>query len=128
MLEPKDGNQDSSRRIFLKQMRWAPVLFLPAPIRRSFFRAVPQEIAAAHSAHFPFADASFSPHYPEKSPLDDVLRLSVPGTDEYGTEGYAFELAELLEEWSRQLKVKPPATAVMSKFVALSVQWNELRA
>jgi tetratricopeptide (TPR) repeat protein len=125
MHGPKVGNHGSSRRIFLKQMRWAPVLFLPAPIRSSFFGAVPQEIPASQT---PFADASFSPRYPERSPLDDVLRLSAPGTDEYGTEGYAFELAEHLQKWSRQLKVRPPATAAMSEFVASSVQCNELHA
>ena len=89
-------------------MRWAPVLFLPAPIHNSFFRSAPPGIPAVDIPHFPFAEVPFAPHYPAKSPLDDVLRLAAPGTDEYVIEGYAFELVTLLEEWSQHLKVELP--------------------
>jgi tetratricopeptide (TPR) repeat protein len=126
MLGPKDGNHSASRRIFLKQMRWAPVLFLPAPIAGSLIRSGPRRIAAARASHFPFADVLFTPHYPAKSPLDDVLRLAAPGADEYLIEGYAFELMALLEEWSQHLKVEPPATTTISNFVDLSMQSTAL--
>ncbi len=109
-------------------MRWAPVLFLPAPLHNSFFRSMPQGIPAFEIPHFPFAAVPFLPHYPAKSPLDDVLRFANPGTDEYVTEGYAFELIKLLEEWSRNLKTNPPATAVVSKFVVSSLQSTGFRA
>src|SRR5579864_3354785 len=122
MLGPKDGNHDASRRTFLKQMRWTPVLFLPAPIQNPFFRSAPRGVPAFEIPHFPFAEATFSPHYPSRSPLDDVLRLANPGTDEYVTEGYASELTALLAEWGRQLKVSPPAATVVSKFIASSIQ------
>jgi hypothetical protein len=115
MLHRPDGQQDDrrnddqtiSRRIFLKQMRWAPVLFLPAPVMNPFVRSGLPRIAAPIPYHFPFADlhtdTPVAPHYPANSPLDAVLRLAAPGTDEYLTEGYAFELAALLEEWSQHL-------------------------
>ena len=45
-----------SRRKFLKQMRWAPVLFLPASIRRSLLRQLRYEHCRRQAAHFPFAD------------------------------------------------------------------------
>ena len=128
MLGPKDGNHGASRRTFLKQMRWAPVLFFPAPIHNSFFRSAQQGIPAIEIPRFPFAEVPFSPHYPSKSPLDDVLRLAAPGTDEYVTEGYAFEIMKLLDEWSRHLKANPPAAAVMNKFVASSVQSSGFHA
>jgi len=127
MLDPKDENQKASRRTFLKQMRWAPVLFLPAPINGPLIRSGLRRIAAAPATRFPFAEVPFTPHYPAKSPLDDILRLAAPGTDEYITEGYAFELTALLEEWSQRLKADPPGTAVMSKFVDASVQSTALR-
>jgi Flp pilus assembly protein TadD/peroxiredoxin len=130
MLGPKDGNHSASRRIFLKQMRWAPALFLPAPIASSLIRSGPRLIGAAQASHFPFADVPFTPpftpHYPAKSPLDDVLRLAAPGTDAYVIEGYAFELMALLEEWSQHLKVEAPATATISKFVDLKMQSTAL--
>ena len=112
-----DEDQAISRRTFLNQMRWAPVLFLPAPICSSLIRPGLQQISAARAAFFPFSDVPFAPHYPAKSPLDDVLRLAAPGTDEYVIEGYAFELAALLEEWGRRLTVEAPAITVISKFV-----------
>jgi len=126
MLGPKDGNHNPSRRTFLKQMRWAPVLFVPAPIHNPLFRTGLQEIATAQASKFPFADARFTPHYPAKSPLDDVLRLAAPGTDEYVTEGYAFEVMALLEEWSQHLKAEPPATETLSNFVDRSIQATAL--
>ena len=90
-------------------MGWAPVLFLPAPIDKS---ALSFSLAANRSVPrfpLPFRRRSPYPHYPAKSPLDDVLRLAAPGTDEYVTEGYAAEIMMLLEEWSRHLKADPPA-------------------
>src|ERR1035438_3371212 len=126
MLGPKDGDHNPSRRTFLKQMRWAPVLFVPAPIHNPLFRTGLQEIATAQASKFPFADARFTPHYPAKSPLDDVLRLAAPGTDEYVTEGYAFEVMAMLEEWSQHLKAEPPATETLSKFVDRPIQATAL--
>jgi Flp pilus assembly protein TadD/peroxiredoxin len=126
MLGPKDGNHNPSRRTFLKQMRWAPVLFVPAPIHNPLFRSGLQEIATGQTSKFPFADARFTPRYPAKSPLDDVLRLATPGTDEYVTEGYAFEVMALLEEWSQHLKAEPAATETLSKFVDRSIQATAL--
>src|ERR1700676_821158 len=122
MLDPKHGKKNASRRNFLKQMRWAPVLFLPSPIHSPLIRSGLRRIAAAQASQIPFADVPFTPHYPAKSPLDDVLRLAVPGTDEYVLEGYAFELAGLLEEWSQQLKADSSATVAISKFVDSTIQ------
>ena len=121
-----DEDQTISRRIFLKQMRWMPVLFLPAPVSSPLIRSGLQRIAAAKASPFPFSDVRFTPHYPAKSPLDDILRRAAPGTDEYVTERYAFELMALLEEWSQHLRVEPPAKATMSTFVDSSIQSTSL--
>jgi tetratricopeptide (TPR) repeat protein len=125
-----EKDQTISRRLFLKQMRWAPVLFLPAPVSSPFLRSGLQRLAAAQASHFPFAginaDIHLTPHYPTNSPLDEVLHLAAPGRDEYVNEGYAFELMALLEEWSQHLKVEPPATATISKFVDSSIQSTAL--
>jgi tetratricopeptide (TPR) repeat protein len=128
--DQQENDWTLSRRIFLKQMRWAPVLFLPAPVMSPFLRSGLQRIAASQASRFPFADIHadirFTPHYPANSQLDAVLRLAVPGTDEYVTEGYAFELTALLAEWSQHLKLDPPATAILSKFVDSSIQSTAL--
>ena len=75
---------------------------------------------------FPFADFRFTPHYPGKSPLDDVLGRVVPGTDEYVSERHAFEIMGLLSEWSQGLKAKPPALVVAAKFLDASIEGASL--
>ncbi len=93
-------------------MRWAPVFFVPAPLRAlpfgSKFVAPPRAIP-----FLPFADLRLTPHYPAKSPLDDVLRLVAPGSDEFVTEQYAFE--------TRQLR---PGSARLQLFSTL--RWKRL--
>ena len=53
---------------------------------------------------FPFADYRLTPHYPKKSPLEDVLRYVAPGSDQYITEKYAMEISQLLAEWAKELR------------------------
>src|SRR2546430_14393198 len=74
----------------------------------------------------PFADSRLSPRYPAKSPLDDVLRQVVPGTDEYVAEKYAFEIMRLLNEWSRALKEAPPALSVLAEILSASIEGASL--
>jgi Flp pilus assembly protein TadD/peroxiredoxin len=114
-----------SRRTFLGEMRWAPILFVPAPLRALPFGA---KVTAPPRAlpSFPFADFRLTPHYPAKSPLDDVLRLVVPGADEFVTEKYAFEIARLLNNWSQALKAAPPALSVFAGFLDASLEATPL--
>ncbi len=126
MASHKPENQTVSRRAFLKRMRWAPVLFLPAPIRASPLRSALFPRFENRPGSFPFADFRLTPHYPAKSPLDDVLRHVVPGGDEYVTEKYAFEITRLLGEWSEGLKEAPPALAILAKFLDASIEAHSL--
>jgi tetratricopeptide (TPR) repeat protein/peroxiredoxin len=109
-------------------MRWAPVLFVPAPLHHRLFRSGLMGIATAQASNFPSADIRFTPHYPAKSPLGDVLRLAAPGTDEYVFEGYTLQIAALLEEWSQHLTLEAPVVATLSKFIDRSIQANSFRA
>jgi Flp pilus assembly protein TadD/peroxiredoxin len=118
----KKGERGFSRRTFLKRMRWAPVLFLPAPLHASASRPVLGETPGDRNSSFHFADLRFTPHYPVKSPLDEVLRRVVPGADEYVTEKYAFEIMRLLDEWSRGLQAAAPAASVLAKFLDAAMQ------
>src|SRR5260370_7703677 len=118
MARNKNGNH-ISRRNFLRGMRWAPVLFVPAPMRAlpfgCKFAAPPRAIPS-----LPFADFRLTPHYPAKSPLEDVLRLVVPGADEFVTEKYAFEIARIVNDWIQALKAAPPAIDVFAPFLVPS--------
>ena len=110
-----------SRRTFLREMRWAPVLFVPAPMRAVSFGT---KIVAAPRAipSFSFAAFPLTPHYPAKSPLDDVLRMVAPGADEFVTEKHAFEIERVMHGWSQALKETPPAIEVLAKFLAGSFE------
>src|SRR5215472_18326228 len=115
-----------SRRAFLRRLRWAPMAFLPAPLYAQAFQgAVPRDGRDAR-AGFPFTDYRITPHYPKKSPLDDVLRYVTPGTDQYKTEGYASEIGAILEAWSRELRVTPHGTAALAAALSETFQGAKL--
>lgn len=98
------------------QMGSAPLLFLPAPIINASFRSV------LALPHFPLADTRLTPHYPARSPLEAVLRFATPGSDDFITEGEAFQIAKLLTDWSRTLEANSAATPVLSGFLDPEIQ------
>ena len=98
-------------------MQLAPALFLPAPIRMLGW-PFSSSLRSSQSRDFLFADLRVTPHYPASNPLDEVLRQVVPGSDEYLTEKYAFEILAILGEWSKALKVSASALgSVLKKFI-----------
>ena len=115
MARHKDEDHIVFTSNLLKGIRWAPVLFLPAPFQSAPFRLPLFETSRGRSSSFPFADFRLTPHYPAKSPLDDVLLKVLPGADEYLTEKYAFEIMPLLNQWSVDLRTAPPALASLTK-------------
>src|SRR5690242_17840787 len=64
-----------SRRTFLRGMRWASMVFLPAPFLGPPFPSLLNRPLTKQEPPFDFADLRLNPRYPAKSPLDDVLRL-----------------------------------------------------
>ena len=82
------------------------------------------EIPGDHS--FTFTDVRLTPHYPTKSPLDEILLKAGHVADEYITEKYAFEIMQLLGEWGRALKTTPPALAILAKFLDPSIEATSL--
>lgn len=104
------------------RMRWAPILFLPAPLRSLIPRWTEGSALDEQSAALPFAEPRFTPHYPAKSPLDDLTRFVVPGTDEYITEKYASEIAGLFAAWARELRSSPTALSSIAAILDASLQ------
>src|SRR6266550_3229195 len=126
MARRKDEKGSFSRRSFLRGMQWAPLLFLPAPIHGIFFPSVGREPPGDRNVNFPFADFRLTPHYPAKSPLEDLFSRVVSGSDEYVTEKYDFEIMRLLGEWGQALKSSPPGLAVVAKFLDASIESSSL--
>src|ERR1700692_2057243 len=86
-----------SRRNLLKNMGLAPLLLRSAPLFGTSFLFAGPENGTNRQAAFPFADNRLFPHYPVQSPLADVLKLVAPGSDQYVTEKYAFEIESALK-------------------------------
>jgi tetratricopeptide (TPR) repeat protein len=123
MAHSPNRQQKISRRRFLQTSQLATVFFLPAPLRNWPFEALRTEDAGSE---LPLSEYRLRPHYPTKSPLDDLLLQAVPGRDEYLTEKYAFEISQILGEWSHALRQTPANLSVISDFLDTSIQSNRL--
>jgi tetratricopeptide (TPR) repeat protein len=127
MSRPKNENHLLSRRTLLKNMGLAPLLLRPAPFHgASLLLASPKVFPNQSPPAFPFSDIRLTPHYPAKSPLEDVLRLVAPGSDGYLTEKYAFEIESLLKQLSTALKVSVHDLSALAKSLHQSLEASSL--
>jgi Flp pilus assembly protein TadD/peroxiredoxin len=104
MSRHKNEDRFLTRRSLLKTMGLAPLLLRPAPFRGSSLLFGSPWASGYERSPFALSEALLTPHYPAKSPLEGVLRLVAPGSDEYVTEKYAFEIGTLLQKWSEALR------------------------
>jgi tetratricopeptide (TPR) repeat protein len=118
MTRRKEHWRRLSRRNFLVTIGWAPALLLPAPITTWPFREKLAPNTGEQCANLAFADVRLKPHFPTKSPLDEVLREVAPGTDGFVTEQYVAEISQLLGEWSVDLKRGAPSLNRVAAFWA----------
>ncbi|MGD0860682.1 MAG: tetratricopeptide repeat protein [Terracidiphilus sp.] len=107
-------------------MGLAPLLLRPAPFLGSAFIFGPKKVFPSQKPDFPFSDLRLTPHYPEKSPLADVLRLVAPGSDEYVTEKYAFEIEAILTGWSQALKASLRDLSVLAESLDPAIEATRL--
>ncbi len=113
-----------SRRTLLKSMGFAPLLLRPAPLFGSSFLSGASRVSSGGA--FPFTEVRYKPHYPAKSALADVLRLVVPGSDEYSIEKYAFEIDALLSQWGQSLKRAPHDGSGLLKLLSSNLEASSL--
>jgi Tfp pilus assembly protein PilF/peroxiredoxin len=102
------------------------MLFRPSPFYGASLLFGPSKVLSGQNSDFSFADPRLTPHYPAKSPLEDVLRLVAPGSDEYITERYAFEIAAQLNGWKRALEASAHDLSSLSRSLDPSVQASPL--
>jgi Flp pilus assembly protein TadD/peroxiredoxin len=121
---PRHNIEDQvlSRRKLLKSLGFAPVLFHSSPLRVAFLFGVP----TLAPGQVPFADIRLTPHYSAKSPLEDLLRLVAPGSDEYITEKHAFEIAEQLNRWSQALRASAWDSSVLASLLDRVIEGSPL--
>jgi len=122
MSRHENEDQFLSRRALLKGMGLAPILLRPAPFYGSSVLFGAPEAVPGRDPAFPFSDIRLTPHYPAKSPLADVLRLVAPGSDQFTTERYAFEIESVLRQWSEALRASVRDLSVLGKSLDASIQ------
>jgi Flp pilus assembly protein TadD/peroxiredoxin len=105
----------------------APLLLRPSPFFGSSLLFGPLEAIANQNSALPFFDVRLTPHYPARSSLADVLRFVAPGSDEYITEKYAFEIESLLKKWSQSLKESSHDIAPLEVFLDPSIEATPLK-
>ena len=122
------GNQQAllSRRTLLKSLGLAPLLLRPSPLFGSSSLLGSSPISPAASPAFPFTDVRYKPHYPARSPLADILRLVSPGSDDYPTERYAFEIEARLQTLSKSLQDSHHDLSSFSRLISPTLQASPL--
>jgi len=118
----KNGSQLLSRRALLKNLSLAPLILRPPTFLGSSLLFAPPAAPPDQSPAFPFSDARLTPHYPAQSPLADVLRLVTPGSDDYVTERYAFEIEQGLNQWGQHLKTSAHDLSALEKLVDSNIE------
>lgn len=114
-------NRALSRRRFLRALRFTPLAFVAAPLQGLAFPPRFAPGAGPQLRSLAFDDLGVVPHYPAKSPLEDVLRYVLPGSDEYVSEKQAQEIGEILGEWADKLKSEVPGREKLASFVDESI-------
>ena len=111
-----------SRRAILKDIALAPLLLRAASLRGWSGPVEGSGMDSNRGSTLPFADVRLRPHYPSPSPLNDVLRLAAPGSDEYLTEKDAVEIEAILRQWGEDLKAHANDHATLAKALDPSVE------
>jgi tetratricopeptide (TPR) repeat protein len=111
-----------SRRALLKSLGWAPILFRPSALFGSAAFSASTSTPAGDPSALAFSDVRLTPHYPLESPLADIFRRVPPGSDEYITEKYAFEIEDLLRRWGAALIASPQALRSAADFLSPALQ------
>ena len=106
-----------SRRTLLKQLRWAPVLFLPGRIAALAFEPQPTKVGSRCELH----DLHLTPQYATKPPIEELFVQLLPGADEFVREKYAAEIEQVLSAWSRELKTNR-SSSILGKSIGREVE------
>ncbi len=122
----KTERQLLSRRALLKGMSLAPLMLRASPFFGSSMFSGPVHGPQGAVSKLSFLDFRVDPHYPAQSPLEDILRLVSPGSDEFLTEKYAAEIGSILNRWSAALKISGTRVSVIGQYIDASIEASAL--
>jgi Flp pilus assembly protein TadD/peroxiredoxin len=112
-----------SRRSLLKSMGLAPFVLRAAPLRSLAFTSPGLSLDPETLS---FSEFRLRPHYPAPSPLEAVLALVPPGSDEYAVEKYAFQIGQLFDQWSQALQAGTTTPEVLVASLDSSIEGTSL--
>jgi tetratricopeptide (TPR) repeat protein/peroxiredoxin len=115
-----------SRRAILKDIALAPLFLRAASLRGWSGPVGASGVDSKRGSILPFSDIRLRPHYPSPSPLNDVLRLAAPGSDDYLTEKDAVEIEAILRQWGEDLKAHANNHATLAKALDATVEGGAL--
>jgi Flp pilus assembly protein TadD/peroxiredoxin len=126
MTQHNDEQRILSRRALLKSMGLAPLLLRPAPFYGASLLLGGSDAPVSQKSAFALSDVRLTPRYPTKSPLADVIRFVPPGSDDYITEKYAFEIEQILEKWGDGLKIAIQDHSALTKVLDAQLEGSAL--
>jgi hypothetical protein len=113
-----------SRRSLLKSIGLAPLMLRAAPLHA--LALLHPETLLPFDQALSFSDLRLRPHYPAPSPLEAVLALVPPGSDEYASEKYAYEIGQVFEQWSHALEAGKTAPEMLTASLDPSIEGTSL--
>ena len=140
-IPPRRSKGGLSRRDFLALCGSASTQLLPAPLVGLHAIEEPQSLwkprlcatsAAIAAVPPPFADHRIVPHYPARSPLEELLRKARQNEDDFPTERFSREIETQLAQWGIELRKSPNNVRMLGEllspqFTAASPKPEELR-
>ena len=121
----EDASPLISRRVVLKSLAFSGALLRPASFSGAGLLRSWEE-TLAFPGDLPFSDYRLTPHYPTTSPLNDILALVPPGSDDYVSEKYAHEIEMILRQWSAALQKSPSNVPVLASSLDPAITGEDL--
>jgi Flp pilus assembly protein TadD/peroxiredoxin len=140
-IPPRRIKGGLSRRDFLRMCGCTSALLLPAPLFGPAAIAKPQSLwkprlcapsAAVAADPPPYADYRIVPHYPVRSPLEELIRKARQNEDDFPSERFSREIETQLAQWGNELRkslnnVRMLAGLLSPQLAAASPRPQELR-
>jgi tetratricopeptide (TPR) repeat protein/peroxiredoxin len=117
----------SSRRAFVRNLGLAPFLLKAAPLfGADFLSQITDARVATERDGYQFEAARYKPHYRMNTDLAAVLKFVEPGSDDYATEKYAFELSAALGRWVRDVKLSVQRVSSIQELLGTPLEMSAL--
>ncbi|SPE23035.1 TPR repeat-containing protein [Acidobacteriia bacterium SbA2] len=126
-IPPRRHKGGLTRRDFLGMCGCTSALLLPAPLYGPAAIRKPQSLwkprlcaasAAMAAVPPPYADYRIVPHYPVRSPLEELIRKARQNEDDFPSERFSREIEAQLAQWGSALRKSPNNVRMLAQFLS----------